>query len=108
MHMFVVHVHCTRVTSIVRIWFTRSTYFEVRAEVASDEGTVTLRQDGDLLLDVLDLILSLLQVDDLDGDHLLRALVDSLEHFAEGALPDALQLRERLFGIHFVLQQRIS
>ena len=90
------------------VYSTRNTYFEVRAEVASDEGTVALRQDGDLLLDVLDLILSLLQVDDLDGDHLLRALVDSLEHFAEGALPDALQLREDFFGVELLLKTNAS
>lgn len=58
-----------------------------------------MAEHGDLLLNVLDLVLGLLQVNDLDGHHILCAVVDALEDLAEGALADALQLGEELLGI---------
>lgn len=60
---------------------------------------VALAEHGDLLLDVLDLVLGLLEVDGLDGHHVLGAVVDALEHLPEGALPDALQLGEQLLWV---------
>ena len=41
--------------------------------------TVTLGQDGDLLLDVLNLILGFFQVNDLDGHHLACPVVNAIE-----------------------------
>lgn len=55
-------------------------HFEVGAVILGDVGTVALAQHGDLLLDVLDFVLGLLQVDDLDGHHAERAVVDAFEH----------------------------
>jgi len=52
-----------------------------------------------LLLDVLNLILGLFQVDDLDGHHLLRPVVQALVDLAERALADPLLLREHQFGV---------
>lgn len=45
--------------------------------------TVALAQHCDLLLDVLNLILSLLQIDGFDGHHILCAAVDALENLSE-------------------------
>lgn len=85
----------------------RVTHLQVGAVVFGDEGAVTLAQHRDLLLDVLDLVLRLLQVDDLDGHHLLRAIIDAFEDLAERALADALQLGEQLLGVGFgVLHER--
>ena len=53
------------------------TDLEVGSEVAGDMGRVTLGEDGDLLLDVLYLVVCCLQVDDLDGHHTATALVNS-------------------------------
>ena len=44
--------------------------------VPSDELGLALREHRDLLLDVLDLVLGLLEVDDLDGDHILGLVVN--------------------------------
>lgn len=86
---------------------TRVTHLQVGAVVFGDEGAVALAQHRDLLLDVLDLVLRLLQVDDLDGHHLLRAIIDAFEDLAERALADALQLGEQLLGVGFgVLHER--
>ena len=40
-------------------------------------SAVTLGEDGDLLLDVLNLILGFLQVNDLDGHHLTCPVVNA-------------------------------
>lgn len=77
----------------------RVCYLEVGAVVLCDVGAVTLAEHGDLLLDVLDLILSLLQVYGLDGNHILSAVVYALEHLTEGALPNTLQLGEQLLRV---------
>ena len=84
------------------------THFQVRAVVSRDVGTVTLRQDSDFLLNVFNLIFRLFKVDDLNGDHFLCALVDSLEDLAKRSLPDALQLGERLFRVDFVLRTEVK
>ena len=84
----------------------RATYFEVRSVVASDKWTVALRQDHNLLLDVLDLILSLFKIDYLDGHNLLRPVVNTLEHFAERALADTLLFGKYQLRIHLLQQQR--
>lgn len=55
-------------------------YLQVGAEVLGDVRTVALTEHRDLLLDVLDLILRLLQVNRLDGDHALAAVIDAFEH----------------------------
>ena len=77
-------------------------YLEVRSEVFGDVGTVALRQHHDLLLDVLNLVLGLLEVDDLDSDHLLRSVVDAFEYLAEAALPDPLLFGEYQLGVHLL------
>lgn len=74
-------------------------HLQVGAVVLGDEGAVALAQDRDLLLNVFDLVLRLLQVNDLYRHHLLGAIVDALEHLAERALANALQLGEQLLGI---------
>lgn len=58
-------------------------HLQIRAKVLGDVGAVTLTEDCDLLLNVLDLILSLLQVDDLDGNNALCTIVDTFEHLSE-------------------------
>ena len=47
-------------------------------------GTVTLREDGDFLLNVLNLILCFFKVNNLHGDYLLRAVVNPVMEGAEG------------------------
>lgn len=49
-----------------------------------DPRAVELRQDLDLLLDVVDLVLGVLEVNDLDGDEVARALLDAA---ADGGKP---------------------
>ena len=51
-------------------------YLEVGPKIACDVGGVALGQHGDLLLDVLNLILRLLQINDLHCHYLLRAVVN--------------------------------
>lgn len=75
---------------------------QIGAVVLGDVGRVALRENHDLLLNVLDLVLGLLQVDDLDGDHLLAAIVDALEHLAERAFAYSLLLGEDLLRIGFL------
>lgn len=58
-------------------------HLQIRAKVLGDVGAVTLTEDCDLLLNVLDLILGLLQVDDLDGNNALCTIVDTFEHLSE-------------------------
>ncbi len=50
----------------------------VRAIVFCDVGRLQLRQDGNLLDDVLDLILGALDIDDLDSNGLTGALVHAV------------------------------
>jgi hypothetical protein len=51
----------------------------VGAIVFGDVGRLQLREDGNLLDDVLDLVLGALNVNDLDGDRLAGALVHTVE-----------------------------
>lgn len=60
-----------------------ASYLEVGSIVLGDVWTVALAEHCDLLLDVFDLVLGLLQVDGLDGHHILGAVVDALEHLSE-------------------------
>lgn len=76
-----------------------ATNLQVWAVVLGNKGAVALAQHGDLLLDVFDLVLRLLQVYYLDGNHLLCAIIDALEHLAERALADPLQLGEQLLRV---------
>lgn len=76
---------------------------QVGAIVLGDKGAVTLAQDCDLLLNVLDVILRLLQVDYLNGDHRLGAFIDAFEHLPKRALSDLLQLGEELLRVSSVI-----
>lgn len=58
-------------------------HLQVGAVVLGDVRTVALTENRDLLLDVLDLILSLLQVDGLYGNNALCAIIDAFEHLRE-------------------------
>ena len=78
---------------------------QVGAEVLGDIGRVALREHHDLLLNVLNLIFGLLQIDYLDGYHLLAAIVDALEHLAERTLADSLLLREDLLWVRFLCEE---
>ncbi len=73
---------------------TSLSHLEVGPVILGDERRVTLRKHHDLLLDVLDFVLCLLQVNDLDGHHLLIAVVHALVDLSEGAFADPLLLRE--------------
>lgn len=66
-------------------------YLQIWAEVLGDVWTVALTENCDLLLDVLDLILSLLQVDGLDGDNALRTIVDTFKHLPEEEMEDKMK-----------------
>ena len=74
-------------------------YLKVRSEVFGDKWRITLTENLNLLLDVLDLILGLFQIDDLDGHDLLCSVVQALVDLAEGALADPLLLREHQLGV---------
>ena len=78
------------------------THLEVGSVVASNKRTVALRQNHNLLLDVLDLILSLFKIDNLDGHNLLCPVINALEDLAERALSDALLFREDQLRIHLL------
>ena len=71
---------------------------DVRAVVTRDVRRVALRHDGDLLLDVVDLVLGLLEVNDLDRDDALRCVLDPPVHNPEGAGSYLLQYGKSLFG----------
>lgn len=64
-----------------------------------DVGAVELTQDGDLLLNIVDLILGIFQIDDLDGYGLSRPLVEAFVNFTERALSDTVLLDIVVFGI---------
>lgn len=74
-------------------------HLEIGPKVFGNEGRVALREHHDLLLYVLDLVLGLLEVDDLDGDHVLRPVVDPLVDLAERAFADSLLLRKHQLGV---------
>ena len=89
-----------RLTEIVHVCNCMSlTDLKVGAVVLGDKGRVALREHHDLLLNVLDLILGLLEVDDLDGDHVLGPVVDALVDLAERAFADPLLFREHELGV---------
>lgn len=58
-------------------------HLQIRAVVLGDVRTVALTENCDLLLDVLDLILSLLQVDGLNGNDALRTIIDTFKHLPQ-------------------------
>jgi len=64
----------TKWSGNARTW---QTYLEVGPEIACDVGGVTLGEYGDLLLDVLNLIVCFLQINDLDCHHLVAAVLHS-------------------------------
>lgn len=86
--------------------YIKVTHLEIRAEVLGDEWAVALRQHHDLLLDILDLIFSFFEIDDLDGDDLLRAVVDAFEHLAERTLADLFLLCEDKLRIHLLQNKK--
>ena len=55
----------------------KRTDLEIGAKVSSDVRRVTLRQNGDFLLDVFDFIVCCFQVNDLDCYHATTSLVDA-------------------------------
>lgn len=81
-------------------------YLKVRSEVFCDKWWITLTENLNLLLDVLNFILGLFQVDDLDGHHLLRPVVQALVDLAERALADTLLLREHQLGVDPLQKRR--
>jgi len=88
-----------------RVYF--STYLEIRSIILGDVWTVTLRQNHNLLLYVLDFIFRLFKIDNLDGDNLLGPVVDTLENLAEATLSDSLLFCKYQLGVH-LLQQKDS
>jgi len=78
--------------------------------VLGDVDALTLGEDLDLLLNVLDFVFGLFQVDDLDSDNAVIVQVDSLENLAEGAAPDLLLLGEAFLrvGADFVVGGRVT
>lgn len=58
-------------------------YLQVGAIVPGDVGTIALAEHRNLLLNVLNFILSLLQVNDLDSNYFLGAVVDPFIHFTK-------------------------
>lgn len=65
-------------------------YLEIGSIVLGDVGTVTLAQHGDLLLDVLYLVLGLFQINDFYGHHFLSPIVNAFEHLTKRALSNLL------------------
>lgn len=84
------------------------TNLQVRAVVFGDKRAVALAQHRDFLLNVFYLILRLLQVDDLDSHHFLRAIIDAFKDLAERTLADALQLGEQLLRVSFGVLRRVE
>lgn len=52
----------------------------------------------------IDLILSLFEIDDLDGNNLLGPIIDAFEHLAETTLPYSFLFREYQLGVHLLQQ----
>ena len=77
-------------------------YFEVGSVITCDVWTVALRQHHNLLLDVFDFIFGFFQVDDFDGNYLLRPVVNAFKHFTKRAFADPLLFCEDQFRIHFL------
>lgn len=75
-------------------------HLQVGAIVFGDKGAVALAQHSYLLLNIFNLVLSFLQVNDLDGHHFLSPIVNAFEDLAERTLANALQLGEELLWIH--------
>lgn len=55
-------------------------YLQVGTKVLCDVGTVTLTEYCDLLLDILNLILSLLQINGLYGNNTLSTIINTFKH----------------------------
>lgn len=75
---------------------------EVGSIIFGDIRAVALRQHHDLLLDIFDLIFGLLEINDLDGDNLLRPIVDAFEHLAEAAFSDPLLFGKYQLGVNLL------
>lgn len=72
-------------------------HLQIGAVVLGDVWAVALAEDSDLLLDILDLILGLLQVNGLDGDNRLCAIIDAFKHLPnEGIGERAFILTRRI------------
>ncbi len=61
--------------------------------------TWNLWKYSDFLLDVFDFIISLLQINNLNGHHIFRAVVKAFEYFTEAALADFVKFSEELLGV---------
>ena len=76
--------------------------FKIGSIVLCNVWRVALGQDHNFLLDVLDLIFSLLEINDLDGHDPLTAVIETLVDLTERTLANALLLREDQFRVHFL------
>ena len=74
-------------------------YLEVGSVILGDEGAVTLAEHRYFLLNVFYLVFRFLQVDGLDGNHLLGAIVDAFEDLSKGAFAYPVQLGEQLLWV---------
>jgi len=88
-----------------RVYF--STHLEIRSIILGDVWTVTLRQNHNLLLYILDFIFRLFKIDNLDGNNLLGPVVDTFENLAEATLSDSFLFCKYQLGVH-LLQQKDS
>lgn len=82
-------------------------YLQIGSIVFGYIWAVALTQHCDLLLNVLYLIFSFFQINDLYGNHFLSPIVNAFEHLTERALSNFLQLGKKLLWIRFeVLRKR--
>lgn len=65
-------------------------YLQIGSIIFGYIWTVTLTQHCDFLLNVLYLIFSFFQINDLYGNHFLSPIVNAFEHLTKGALPNFL------------------
>lgn len=62
-----------------------------------------MTEDGDLLLNIFDLILCTLEVDDLDGDRPSSAFIETLVDFTKATLADSILTNVKLLWIGLFL-----
>ena len=84
------------------------TNLDIRSYVFRDVRTVALRQNGDFLLDIFNLVLCFFQVDYFDCNHLLRPLIDALVDLAERPFADPFLFGEDLIGVGLLQCQRAT
>lgn len=65
-------------------------YLQIGSIILGDKRTVALAQNGDFLLNVLDVVLCLLQVNNFNGNNFLSPIVNSLIDLAKRAFSDPL------------------